>query len=386
MGGRREVYGCEAVPSAQKQLVFNLVQVLPGVAGGIETYSRAIVPRVAELLDDWRISVLVNDEGIESIGAWSDRLDLIPAGFSWNNRRKRLFYESYAGSAAMRRLQPALIHNLANTAFRKPGAPQLTTVFDATQLLQPDPGIGMAAFRKLLRAAPRRSDRVVTISRSAAEDIARACAVEPSTIEVVHLAAREATTPGTRESLAALGVPTDREYVLTPAARRPNKNIPGLLRALALLPAESSPLLVLPGADGGRDEEIAALIEKLGIGDRVVFPGWVDDATLDTLYSNALGLIFPSLMEGFGLPILEAMQCGCPVATSNRSSMPEIGGDAAIYFDPTDEAAIADAITTLSTDSLLRDRLSAAGLARAAEFNWDRTADATVAIYKELIS
>lgn len=374
------------VPAGQRQLIFNLVQLLPSVSGGIETYTREIVPRIVERLGDWRVSALVNDEGAESYGTLSDGIELIPAGFSWNDRFPRLLYESTAGPKRMRGAKPALIHNMANTAMRRPGAPQVTTVFDATQLLQPDPGIGMAAFRRLLRAAPRRSDRVVTISQSAADDIARACSVDSARIQPILLAARDPHEPAPRDSLAGLGIAEDRPYVLTPAARRANKNIPGLLRAYATLPAESAPLLVLPGADGGRDAEIELLIAELGIGERVLFPGWVDDAVLDTLYAHALGLIFPSLMEGFGLPILEAMQVGCPVATSNRSSMPEIGGDAALYFDPEDGAAIAEAITRLASDPALRERLSSAGRSRAAEFSWDRTSEQTVAVYEELLA
>jgi glycosyltransferase involved in cell wall biosynthesis len=91
-------------------------------------------------------------------------------------------------------------------------------------------------------------------------------------------------------------------------------------------------------------------------------------------------------MEGFGLPNLEAMQCGCPVATTNRSSMPEIGGDAAIYFNPENDSEIADAITRLSGDPALRERLSADGRRRAAQFSWDRTAERTVAVYEELLA
>jgi glycosyltransferase involved in cell wall biosynthesis len=370
-----------------RHLVFNLVQLLPGVSGGIETYARELVPRLAERLEGWRLSALVNDEGMESVGSWSERLELIPAGFSWNSRINRLIYESGVGALKLRRLRPTLIHNLANTACLHPGAPQVTTVFDATQLLEPDPSRAMIAFRHLLRSAPARSDAVLTISRSAAGDIARACRTPEAKLRVVHLAARAPRPAAPRATLSErFGIAADAEYVLTPAARRPNKNIPGLLRAYASLPAESAPLLVLPGADGGRDEELTALIKTLGIGDRVLFPGWVDDDELDTLYTHALALIFPSLREGFGLPILEAMQCGCPVATSSRSSMPEIGGAAALYFDPTDDAAITGAIEQLTVDDALRARLTAAGRERAAQFSWERTADETVAAYEELIA
>lgn len=359
---------------------------LPEVSGGIETYARELIPRIADRLDGWRISAIANEEGAAYYPQWDERIEWHSSGFGWADTGRRLFAETTSVPRRLRKLKPDVVHSMANTACLWPGAPQLTTVYDATQVLRPDPSLTMAAFRQLLRAAPRRSDLVVTISESAKSDIVKAFGTNPDKVRVVLLAARVATQPFDRATLDERFGLGGARYFLTPAARRPNKNIPALLRAYASLPADGRPLLVLPGADGGDDEALNAQIAELGIADSVVFPGWVGDQELDSLYAHAVALIFPSLMEGFGLPVLEAMQVGCAVATANVSSMPEIGGDAALYFDPTDDDAIAGAMLQLASDESLRERLAKDGLQRAAQFSWDRAADETVALYEELIA
>jgi glycosyltransferase involved in cell wall biosynthesis len=372
---------------SQKHLTFNFVQVLPELSGGIETYAHELISRIADRLDGWRITALVNNEGADYYPAWDDRVEWIPMGFSWKNLGRRLICESSTMPLKLRSLKPDLLHSMANTACLWPGCPQLTTIFDATQVLQPTDSIPMKVFCQLLRAAPRRSDLVVTISESAAADIQKAFGTSREKLRVALLAARERSEPIDFATLASrLDLPVDARYFLTPAARRANKNIAALLRAYAQLPKVDRPLLVLPGADGGFDDELNQLIADLELNDNVILPGWVEDEELDALYSHALALIFPSLMEGFGLPILEAMQCGCPVATSNVSSMPEIGGDAAVYFDPTDTNSIAASMGALCGDAALRERLAKAGPERASSFSWDRAADETVAIYEQLLN
>lgn len=369
----------------QPHLAINLIQLLPEFSGGIETYAKELVPRLIDRLPDWKVTAWVNSEGLAAYPQWDERCEWADAGLSWNDRAKRLTWESSALPRRIRRTKPTLLHSMTNTACRNPGCPQLSTIFDATQVLQPAPSLASRAFRSLLRASADRSDLVMTISESAARDIAAAFKIGPDRIRVSLLAARRPYEPDSRAAIEKrFGLDPDAQFFLTPASRRPNKNIASLIRAFAQVDHPSKPLLLLAGADGGADDEFARLIAELGLGDRVRMLGWITDQELDSLYNHALGLIFPSLMEGFGLPILEAMQSGCPVATSNASSMPEVGGDAAIYFDPLDQAEIAVAMTRLADDPSLRAALKTAGLERSKSFDWAMTADATVAAYREL--
>jgi len=164
---------------------------------------------------------------------------------------------------------------------------------------------------------------------------------------------------------------------------QPRKNYARLIRAFAQV-GETDLALVIAGGRGWLYDEIFAEVERLGLGQRVIFPGFVADQDLPALYSAAAVLAYPSIYEGFGLPILEAFACGTPVVSSNASCLPEVAGDAALLIDPTDVAALAEALTRALTDTALRAQLTAAGLARAQQFTWQAAAQQLLAEYRAL--
>lgn len=177
-----------------------------------------------------------------------------------------------------------------------------------------------------------------------------------------------------------------QQIVLTVSAKRPHKNLLRLLAAIAAIPQERRPLLVLPGYPTSHEQELRDRAGQLGIAGDVRFLGWVDSAQLEGLYAAAACFVFPSLYEGFGLPVLEAMARGVPVACSGRGALDEVAGGAALRFDPESEAAIADAIERLLSDGAEAQRLRAAGLERAAQFSWAATAAGTLACYERALS
>ena len=170
------------------------------------------------------------------------------------------------------------------------------------------------------------------------------------------------------------------------SAKRPHKNLARLLEALALLPADRRPMLVVPGYPTWYETELRERAAALGVIDDVRFLAWVEAAELEALYALADCFVFPSLYEGFGLPVLEAMSRGVPVACSDRSSLPEVAGDAALLFDPESPPAIADAIERLLVDEALAARLREAGRAQAARFTWEATARGTLASYERALA
>ncbi|MBI2691029.1 MAG: glycosyltransferase family 4 protein [Solirubrobacterales bacterium] len=371
----------------ERKLAINLVQLLPNASGGIETYARELLPRLLDELPGWDVTVFVNREGAQQYPAWDSRCHWITANLSWFDRLKRLHYESTVLPRMLRRGDFDLLHNMVNTACLRPGCPQVTTIFDATPQLYPEPGesIPSKVFRKLLARSARRSDAILTISKSAGRDLERAYNLPASRIEVIPLAAREPTELlDVATVLREFDLPGDCRFFVTPAARRPNKNIERLVRAFAGLDDKDVRLL-LPGADAGKDAALATLLQELGVADRVKMLGWITDQQLDTLYSGAIGLVFPSLAEGFGLPILEAMQCGCPVATSNVSSMPEVAGDAALLFDPEAVESITALMRRLIDEPQLGRELAEKGRARAREFSWGRAAAQSAGSYRSLL-
>jgi glycosyltransferase involved in cell wall biosynthesis len=174
--------------------------------------------------------------------------------------------------------------------------------------------------------------------------------------------------------------------VLSVSAKRPHKNVARLLYAIAAIAPERRPALVVPGYPTPHEDELRELSVRLGVDGSVRLPGWLPAADLEGLYQAAACVVFPSLYEGFGLPVLEAMARGVPVACSTSSSLPEVAGDAALLFDPESVNAIRDAIERLLGDERLATRLRKAGLERAATYTWERTAELTAACYRRALA
>jgi alpha-1,3-rhamnosyl/mannosyltransferase len=229
--------------------------------------------------------------------------------------------------------------------------------------------------------AAYRSARVIAPSHTTAGDVAR---LLPGTAGKVRVALEGATPrPAARPAAAAeRGTP----YLLYVGSNKPHKNLPRLVAAFARVSPGVAGNLVIAGAWDERYPRAAEIARRRGITERVIFERRPSDARLDELYAAATGFIFPSLYEGFGLPVLEAMAAGLPVATTDRGSLAEVAGEAALRFDPHDEAAIAAAIQRLLSDEELRAQLSARGRAQAALFPWSRTAEEIWAVYEEAAS
>jgi glycosyltransferase involved in cell wall biosynthesis len=182
----------------------------------------------------------------------------------------------------------------------------------------------------------------------------------------------------------------DGDYILSVGSIQPRKNLARLVRAYASLRgddlADKLPKLVLVGKCAWLYDETLRALDETKVKDDVVLTGYVPEGDLPALYSGALCFVYPSYFEGFGLPPLEAMKCGAAVIVGNRTSLPEVVGDAGLAVDPFDIDAIAGAIRKLINDPALRRELSVKGLQRANEFNWRETAMKTLAVYKEVAS
>lgn len=207
----------------------------------------------------------------------------------------------------------------------------------------------------------------------------------PERAVVIPLAASESFFPcrdpeRQRQVRRQYGIPEEGDYLLSLCTLEPRKNLDGLVRAFVAVarrrPELSGLKLVLTGGKGWKDERIQATLEAAGeLRSRIILTGFVPDQDLAPLYSGALGFGYLSFYEGFGLPPLEAMQCGCPVLCSDRTSLPEVVGDAGLLVDPAREEAVAAALERLATDAALRERLAAQGLERARLFSWERAAE-----------
>lgn len=234
----------------------------------------------------------------------------------------------------------------------------------------------------------RRADHVLADSQATKEDLIELYGIQPDKITVllsgVDPRFKRTSLLLTTRSKYQIG---DRPYILSVGTVQPRKNYGRLIQALARLRADGLDLsLVIIGGKGWLTDPIYETLGQTGMGEFVRFTGFVDEADLPALYSGAACFAFPSLYEGFGLPILEAMACGVPVVTSNLSSLPEVAGDTALMVDPYDLDALADALRRLIEDSALRERLIAGGYERARQFTWTAAADHLRQIYARLLA
>jgi len=371
----------------------NLIFLVPGETGGMEVVARELIPELLAAAPGTRFTAFVNRETAAAGGGpWGELLPAVTVPVRARNRTQWVLGEQALLPALAARAGVDLVHSLASTAplwgrFRK-----LVTVHDLIYARYPDAHAGLRdkGMRVLVPAGVHRSDRIVADSHSTRDDLIALLSVDPQRIDVVPLGlgtvrrAQPLAASAVRERLD-LG---EREVVLSLSAKRPHKNLHALIGALARIPAASSPqgegrpVLVLPGYPTAYEDELRAHADQLGVAEDVRFPAWLAGAELEGLWSLARAFVFPSLYEGFGLPVLEAMARGVPVACSNASSLPEVAGDAALLFDPRDEDAIAAALVRVLTDEGLRTRLKELGRARAQSFTWRRTARLTLDSYE----
>lgn len=238
-------------------------------------------------------------------------------------------------------------------------------------------------FRKLLR-----SDAVIAISEATKNDLIKLFGIDSEKITVIYpgmdhsLFNRENAGDPSRQNQVLSRYGIEGKYLLYVGDSEWRKNLRRVLEALVKL--DSDIRLVLVGKRARGDAVLHGWIRELGLEGRVMAPGFVPDEDLPPLYGAAEAFLFPSLYEGFGLPVIEAMACGCPVITSNVSSMPEIAGDAALLVDPTDVKQIAEAIKKVLNGNGVKSALSEAGVRRADFFSWEKSAKETVALIRSV--
>lgn len=275
------------------------------------------------------------------------------------------------------------------------GIPTILTVHDLSFLRYPAtfPDKLVAYLNRVVPWSIRRATHVLADSMSTGDDLQAFWGVAEDKITVLYSGVNERFKPVTDEAekaavRARLGL-GDEPLILAVGTVQPRKNYPFLIRAFRPVADRYPHTLAIAGGQGWLSEALPAEIERQGLAGRVRLIGFVEDADLPALYSTADLLAFPTLYEGFGLPLLEAMACGTPVISSDASSLPEVarsdGSEAAILISPHDEAAWSREMIRLLSDPELRSRLIAAGFAQASRFSWQATARQLAALYRTLL-
>lgn len=267
----------------------------------------------------------------------------------------------------------------------------VATIYDLTALTHPEchRRQNVRICVKGIRDAVRYADAIIAISEHTKKDLVEHAGCPPELVTVTPLAAdpmyRPVDEPAGHDRVRTrYGLP--RRYILFIGSLEPRKNVRTLIEAYARLPERLRQefSLVVAGARGWKNSDVQDTVGRLGVEDHVTFAGYIDRADISTVYSMAEVFVYPSLYEGFGLPILESMACGTPVITSNTSSMPEVAGEAAELVTPTDTDELASALTRVLDDEALRLDMRARGLERSGEFTWERCARETVGVYEKV--
>lgn len=358
------------------RVLLNLLYLDPGHTGGMEVAARALLPALrAQTPAGWELHALVNARAAELDGPWQE-LPIHVAPVDVASRPAWVAAELRAAPKLARAAGADLIHSLGNTGPWWSQVPRSVTVNDLIHHRIAHPGLALKSkiTGAFVAGGAKRARRVIVAAQQTRTDLVEIAGIHEDRIDVVPYGiAPTGVTPTPEAELRERFALGDRPLILSPSARQPHKNLDRLIEAHALLPAPR-PLLVLPGYATGQDSALAARTAELGLSDDVRWLGWIDQVDLEGLYLASTLLIFPSLYEGFGLPVLEAMLRGLPVACSGRGSLAEVAGGAALDFDPESTEQIAAAVQQLLGDGALRDRLIARGHEQAARFTWEACA------------
>jgi len=349
----------------------NALYLIPGGVGGTEIYLRSLLTALAAIDRHNHYFVFTNRETDAGLVPAQANFTHVPQAVRAVNRPARILWEQTMLPLAAVRRRLDVLFNPGFTAPILCGCPQVTVFHDLQHKRHPEyfRWFDLPSWNFFLFWSITVSRLIVAVSGATADDLRRCYRLPPDRIRTVlsgvdprffHLATQRRPEP----------------FLLAVSTLHPHKNLDGLLRAFAAFAARHAEYrLIVCGIHGFFSAELHALRDRLKLGDRVEFPGWIPREQLYDLFARANAFLYPSLFEGFGLPVLEALAAGVPTGCSAIEPMNGIAGTAALKFDPRDPSAIAEVMHRLVTDTELRQRLAAAGPRRAAQFSWRTTAE-----------
>jgi glycosyltransferase involved in cell wall biosynthesis len=371
------------------RVAMNMIWLGPA-SGGAGRYARELIGALLALRPDLRLHLVVSRDAPEDLRAepWAAdvRWEVMPVRLSGPPFHLAAQFGGLPALAIARRV--ALVHGLANVVpLRIPRVRSVVTLLDLIWLHEGaawGDARAVRAVRRLSLMSARGADRVLALSHAAARDFSETIGLDVAKIDVAPLGVRDgslavAQDKATLRSRYELG---HAAVILCVAQKRPYKNIATLIRALPSLPGA---VLVAPGAPTDHEQQLRELARRLGVAERVRFLGWIGDGELEGLYGLASCFALPSRIEGFGLPVLEAMRRGVPVACADRGALPEVAGDAALLFDPDVQEAVTAALRTLLCDRARAAELVRRGRERVRSFTWERTAQLTLESYERAL-
>lgn len=368
----------------------NVLWLWPGVIGGGETYLRGLLSGLSRIDPTNEYVLFTNRENDESFADLGPnfrhvRFEASPKWDLLSLARVRFIGEQFYLPAQAARERLDVLHSPLDIIPFGARCPVVLTVHDLhfSNVHEVPLWAGRWITKKLVTASMRRASELIAVSEYTRRQVCSHIGIKPERVCVTYNAPRphaqtnEESWTKTRQRLSI-----SEPYILALSSLNPNKNIPTLLRAFARIRPRGSWKLLVAGHPPRGVASLPALARRLGIEDAVRFTGYLSASDLQTVLKHARLLAFPALCEGFGLPVVEAMAAGIPVACSRVTAIPEVAADAAVYFDPLSIEQMTAALQRLLTDDSLRSRMITAGFANVQRFSWDRTAERTLRIYE----
>lgn len=359
---------------------------MPGESGGRETYARELALALRSARPDIEFVSFINRETAGADGFWRDIGRVVRLPISPRARPAWAWAELVGVPVASGRASVDVLHSPANFGPLAGPFARVLTLHDVLFKSHPElltPAM-LAGTRAMLPPAARRAHRLITVSDASREEIVRRLGIADDRIAVVPNGWTPPAAPGDPQAARRLAGAGERVIALCVASDLPHKNLPMLLEALSLIGPPQRPLLVLTG-QGTDSGELPAHAADLGLSDDVRTLGSVPPRTLENLYAAAGAVITPTRLEGFGLPVLEALGRGVPVACSDLPVLRELAGDAATYFDASEPRAAAEALLRVLDGGPDALRMREAGRERAGRFTWDAAAHATAHVYERAL-
>jgi glycosyltransferase involved in cell wall biosynthesis len=370
----------------------NALYLLPGKVGGTETYIRNLVRNLLEVERDNTYVIFINKESMGIFPESDPRVKIILCPIAATNRPLRILWEQFILPFQVRRHKVDVLLSAGMTSPFVCPVPSVLVIYDLQHVNQPQntPGLYRFFLKTIIYLSAKTSDGVITISEQVKRDIVRYYGIGADKISVTHLAVNhELFFPLGSDNPESVRTKYNlpERYLLYAAALLPHKNHARLLPAFKEIIKEMpGTKLVLTGAWEKGQDTIASLIADLGLEKDVIMLGWLPLEDMPAIYRNAELFVYPTLHEGFGLPILEAMASGVPVVCSRIEPLIEIAGSAALLVDPYDQSAVAEGILSVLKVRTLRMGLIEAGILRAKTFSWERTAIDTLAVLNDTLS
>jgi glycosyltransferase involved in cell wall biosynthesis len=359
---------------------------------GVGTYAKNLIEELIRIHPRPHLFVLAQDDDQELNFAGHKNVTMLRVSAKWFRILPlRVLLEQAFLPLLLLKNRIDVLHSLHYSfPLVRFGTKQVVTVHDMTFFSMPEVHefIKIKYFRFFIRAAARLADRIVFVSHSTSRDCLDRLGPLHGSCSVIHLGKSDAFHPG----LDPVQVQQVRDkyglqanYVLYIGTIEPRKNLANLIRAFGSISQQHPGLLLtIAGMKGWMYDDLQEIIVRLKLESRVIFTGFVPEDDKPFLIAAARAFAYPSLYEGFGIPVLEALACGVPTLTSNVSSLPEVAGDAALLVDPRNVESISSALERLLSDNVLRDRLRTESITQAAKFTWAKTAEETLHAYQDV--